>query len=172
MNNIIRDFPSRLIMKISNIIMLDNEINKMLYYNKVDDKDIYSLDDVENPIGVLKDNKVFMDRRIDKVWKESDISVFINLSKDSPYTHNNIKSMKIRTVEVEIGVICHNNCRKIINGFRDSIVFNRIKTVLCEDKNVQGLKGIRWGETTQMYNMPQDYMGYSTKILVDYFGAM
>lgn len=172
MNNIIRDFPSRLIIKIANLIMLDSEINKMLYYNKVNDKDIYSLDDVVNPIGVLKDNKVFMDRRIDKVWKESDISVFVNLSKDAPYSRNYTKSNKIRTVEVEIGVICHNNCRKTINGFRDSAVFNRIKMVLCEDESVQGLKGIRWGETTQMYNMPQDYMGYSTKILVDYFGKM
>ena len=172
MNNIIKDFPSRLIIKIANLIMLDSEINKMLYYNKVNDKDIYSLDDVKNPIGVLKDNKVFIDRRIDKVWKESDISVFVNLSKDSQYSRGYTKSRKVRTVEVEIGVVCHNNCRKTINCLRDLSVFNRIKMVLCEDDSVQGLKGIQWGETTQMYNMPQDYTGYSTKILVDYFGKM
>lgn len=172
MNNIVRDFPSRVMIQISNLIMLDDEINKMLYYNTVSDKDIYSLDEVENPISELKDSKVFIDRRVDKVWKESDISVFVNLSKDAPYSKSGRKSNKIRTVEIEIGVVCHNNCRKIINGFRDSIVSNRIKTVLCDEDSVQGLKGISWGDTTQMLNLPIDYMGYTTKISVDYFGGM
>lgn len=172
MNNIIKDYPSRLIIKIANTIMLDSEINKMLYYNNINDKDIYSLEEVVNPIGKLKDDKVFIDRRIEKIWKDSDISVFINLLKDAPYSRNYTKSRRIRTVEIEIGVICHSNCRKTINGFRDSIVFNRIKTVICENETLQGIKGVAWGETIQMYNMPKDYMGYSTKILVDYFGSM
>lgn len=172
MNDIVRDFPSRLLIKISNLIMLDNEINKMLYYNAVNDKDIYMLDELENPIGDLKDSKVFIDKRVEKVWRESDISVFVNLSKDSPYSNGGRKSKMIRTVEIEIGVVCHSNCRKIINGFRDTIVSNRIKTVLCNEDSIQGIKGVMWGDTTQMLNVPQDYSGYTIKISVDYFGKM
>lgn len=170
MNDIIRDFPSLLTMKISNMIMLDSEINKMLYYNEVNDKDIYSLDEVSNPIGELKDKKVFIDKRVDKVWKESDISVFINISNDIPYSRNYKKSRFIRTCEIEIGVICHTDCRKTINGLRESIVFNRIKELLYKNDSLGTVGEIQWGSTNQMYNTQYGYIGYSTKIEFDYLG--
>ena len=60
MDEMIKGFPNKLMLKLSNMIMLDPDINKALYYNKVKDKDLYSLPPVENPISSLKDNKVFI----------------------------------------------------------------------------------------------------------------
>lgn len=172
MSEIIKDFPSLLMIKISNIIMLDSEINKMLYYNNVTDKDIYSLDEVKNPIGKLKDNKVFIDRRIDKVQKDSDISVFINIASDNPYLRNYKKSRFVRTCEIEIGVMCHNDCRKILNGARESVVTNRIKDLLAGNDNLGTIGEISWGNTNQMYNVPYGFVGCSTKIQFDYSGGI
>ncbi|MBC6695341.1 hypothetical protein H9L25_00920 [Terrisporobacter mayombei] len=171
MDEMIKGFPNKLMLKLSNMIMLDPDINKALYYNKVKDKDLYSLPPVENPISSLKDNKVFIDRRIDKVQKESDISIFINLSNDESYTKRYQTSRFFRTCRIEIGVICHSDCRKTLNGTREGIVIDKIIELLANAK----LGGI--GEATlepfsQLYNMPFGYTGYSAKISVDYFNTM
>ena len=91
MNNIVKDFPNRFMMKIANALMLDNEINKVLYYNNEMDVDIYSLPELDNPISELKDHKVFIDRRIDEIRKEGDIALYINLYRDNPYERNSEK---------------------------------------------------------------------------------
>ena len=62
--SVIKTFPDRYINKLATILLLDEEINKMLYYNEVLDKDIYSLPSVENPISELKDNKLHINRRV------------------------------------------------------------------------------------------------------------
>lgn len=171
MDEIIRGFPDKLMLKISNMIMLDPDINKALFYNKEKNKDLYSLPPVENPISTLKDNKVFIDRRIDKVQKESDISVFINLSNDESYAKNYQRSRFFRTCRIEIGVVCHNDCRKTLNGTRDGIVIDKIIELLANAK-LGGIGEAYLEPFSQMYNMPHQYIGYSAKISVDYFNTL
>ena len=60
--SIIKNFSSNYMTKLATTFMLDDKINKMLYYNEVLDKDIYSLEKLKNPISLLNKNKVFIDR--------------------------------------------------------------------------------------------------------------
>lgn len=171
MNEMIRGFPDKLMLKISNMIMLDKDINKVLFYNKEQNKDLYTLPSVNNPISTLKDDKVFIDRRIDKVLKESDISIFINLANDESYSRNYQRSRFFRTCKIEIGVICHRDCRKTLNGTREGIVINKIIELLSNAK-LGGIGEAYLEPFTQMYNMPFEYTGYSTKLSVDYFNTI
>ena len=49
--SVIKSFPDRYASKVATILMLDEEINKMLYYNDKNDVDIYTLPRVKNPVG-------------------------------------------------------------------------------------------------------------------------
>lgn len=170
MNEIIKGFPNKLMLRISNIIMMDQELNKLLYYSDVKDKDIYSLPILDNPISELKDIKVFIDRRIDKVFKKSDICIYINLANDEPYTRFRTTSRFFRTCKIEIGVICHADCRKTLNGTREVIIMNRVKELLC-NSNLSGVGEASVEPITSLYNMPYEFNGYSTKLSVDYWGS-
>lgn len=46
----IEQFPNKYLIKLSNEIMLDDKINKLIYYNNEKERDIYKLEDLENPI--------------------------------------------------------------------------------------------------------------------------
>ena len=91
--SVIKSFPDRYISKLAAIIMNDQEIAKLLYYNNVMDKDIYSLPDVKSPVSKLLDKKVFMNRRVESLFLKSDISIFINLY--SEYLYKFMKIIKV-----------------------------------------------------------------------------
>lgn len=153
--------------------MLDKQINKMLYYNDVLDEDIYSLADVKNPISALNENKVFVDRKIDKIIKEGDISIFVNVKSDSPYTDGNRTSFLYNTLVIEVGVICHKSCRKTINGIRELVVTDRIKQILTTDADLQGIGDLVIKSSSPMYSIPYyDYNGYSTTFEIIYWKDM
>ena len=58
----IEQFPNKYLIKLSNEIMLDDKINKLIYYNNEKERDIYKLEDLENPIKKLKEKKVFINK--------------------------------------------------------------------------------------------------------------
>lgn len=168
----IRDFSSEYVIKVSNELMLDSEINKMLYYNKERDKDIYSLPDLENPIKELKNKKVYINKRIDDILQEADISVFVNLYKDGQFTEYRNSSPKIKHLEIEIGVICHNDCRFILNGLRDIAVFKRIQKILSTNNKLRGIGMPKIEQPYQIRNIPYEYMGYACIYSLEYFEGM
>lgn len=167
----VRSFQDRYIAKVATSLMLDDEINKMLYYNDVCDKDIYTLPKIKNPVKELQDVKVFCNRRVEKVFLESDISLFINLKKDSPYTKNGKKSVFFETLTLEIGVICHNACRKTLNGARESIVFDRIQYILKNTDYLRAISSPKIIDTSQIYNIPLTFDGYILTCEVRYFSS-
>ena len=75
----VKSFPDKYITKVSTILMTDEVINKMLYYNNECNVDIYSLPEVKNPIKELREKKVFCNRRVYKVYLQGDITIFINI---------------------------------------------------------------------------------------------
>lgn len=170
--SVIKSFPDRYISKLAAIIMNDQEIAKFLYYNNVMDKDIYSLPDVKSPVSKLLDKKVFMNRRVESLFLKSDISIFINLYSDEPKNMNGRKSRFYDTLKVEIGVICHNDCRKTLNGARESVVFNRLEEIVRTNEELDGVKKPKIGGAVQSYNIPYDYNAYIFSITVDYFSTM
>ena len=171
--SIIKNFSSNYMTKLATTFMLDDKINKMLYYNEVLDKDIYSLEKLKNPISLLNENKVFIDRKIDKIIKEGDISLFINVKNDSPYDNNGKTSLFYNELTIEIGVICHKTCRKTINGIRELIISDRIKEIVTIKEDLQGIGNVTVKSSSPMFSIPYyDYNGYSTVLELIYWKDM
>lgn len=168
----IQEFPNKYLIKLSNEIMLDENINKMIYYNEEKEKDIYALDDVKNPIKELKEKKVFINRKAPEVIKDSDISVFVNIYRDFPYVGFYKASSKIQQFKFEVGVICHNDCRFTLNGLRDVLVFKGIEKMLKENTNLSAIGFPTLEQTYPMYNMPNGFTGYMSVYRLEYFEDM
>lgn len=172
--SVIKTFPDRYINKFATILLLDEEINKMLYYNEVLDKDIYSLPSVENPISELKDNKLHINRRVQDLFKkhcESEAYIFINLYSDSPCFLSKGRSRFIDTLRLDVGVVCADGCCNTLNGYRTSIIFNRIVDILNTDERLMGIGKPSIYSTKQNYAIPLGYNAYIITVEIDYFGG-
>lgn len=170
MGSIIKNFSSNYMTKLATIFMLDKQVNKFLYYNNILDEDILSQPDVKNPISTLNENKVFVDRKIDKIIKEGDITLFINVKSDAPYSDGARISSLYNVLTIEIGVICHKSCRKTINGIRELVVTDRIKQILTKTPELQGIGDLTIKSCSPMYSIPYyDYNGYSTQFEIIYW---
>lgn len=170
MGSIIKNFSSNYMTKLATIFMLDKQVNKFLYYNNILDEDILSQPDVKNPISALNENKVFVDRKIDKIIKEGDITLFINVKSDAPYSDGARISSLYNVLTIEIGVICHKSCRKTINGIRELVVTDRIKQILTKTPELQGIGDLTIKSCSPMYSIPYyDYNGYSTQFEIIYW---
>lgn len=168
----IEQFPNKYLIKLSNEIMLDEKVNKMIYYNKEKEKDIYTLEKVANPIQKLKEKKVFINRKAPEIIKESDIVVFVNIYRDFPYVGYYKTSNKIQQFKFEVGVVCHNDCRFTLNGLRDVLVFKEIEQILKENINLKGIGFPTLEQTYPMYNMPNGFTGYMSIYRLEYFEDM
>ena len=171
--SIIKNFSSNYMTKLATTFMLDDKINNLLYFNDVLDKDIYSLEKLKNPISLLNKNKVFIDRKIDKIIKEGDVSMFINVKNDAPYWNGFKNSLLYNQLSIEIGVICHKTCRETINGIRELIISDRIKEIVTTKPELQGIGNVTIKSSSPMYSIPYyDYNGYSTIIELIYWKDM
>ena len=171
--SIIRTFPDRYINKLATILLLDEEINKMLYYNEVLDKDIYSLPKVDNPIVELKDSKLFINRRVQDLFGkkcESEAYIFINLYSDAPCLIPKGRSRFIDTLRLDVGVVCADGCCNTLNGYRTSIIFDRIVDILSNDERLMGVGKPLIYSTKQNYAIPYGYNAYIITVEIDYFG--
>lgn len=170
MGSIIKNFSSNYMTKLATIFMLDKQVNKFLYYNNILDEDILSQPDVKNPISALNENKVFVDRKIDKIIKEGDITLFINVKSDAPYSDGARISSLYNVLTIEVGVICHKSCRKTINGIRELVVTDRIRQILTKTPELQGIGDLTIKSCSPMYSIPYyDYNGYSTQFEIIYW---
>ena len=170
MGSIIKNFSSNYMTKLATIFMLDKQVNKFLYYNDILDEDILSQPDVKNPISALNENKVFVDRKIDKIIKEGDITLFINVKSDAPYSDGARVSSLYNVLTIEVGVICHKSCRKTINGIRELVVTDRIRQILTKTPELQGIGDLTIKSCSPMYSIPYyDYNGYSTQFEIIYW---
>ena len=127
--SVMKNFTDRYISKLTTCLLTDDIINKFLWYNTVKDEDIYDLPKIDNPVSELKDKKVFVNRRVESLFLDSDISVFINLFQDQPAYIGSKRSNKINTLTLEVGVICHKDC-KYQPGKRSTKVSLKIKKEL------------------------------------------
>ena len=73
--DILYGFPNKLIHNIGTKIMLDDVVNRFLVYKDNEDDNVFDLPEIDNPIELLKDKKVFYGRRVATVLKEADISM-------------------------------------------------------------------------------------------------
>ena len=158
--DILYGFPNKLIHNIGTKIMLDNVINRFMMYKDNEYENVFELPEIENPIALLKDKKVFYGRRVATVLKEADISIYITLYDYRPYIKRYDKSRLINTAKIEIGIVCHDNCRNSLNGLRDIAVGSRIVDIFKEEQNLGTIGRIKLESFRPSYNMPTDYHGF------------
>ena len=158
--DVLYGFPNRLIHDIGTKIMLDDVVNKFMVYKDNKEENIFELPEIDNPIELLKDKKVFYGRRVSTVLKDADISMYITLYDYRPYVKRYDKSRLITTTEIEIGVICHENCRNSINGLREVAVGCRIIDIFRDEQNLGSIGRISLESCKALYNMPVEYHGY------------
>ncbi|WP_219710563.1 hypothetical protein, partial [Clostridioides difficile] len=109
-------FPNKMISNIGTTLMSNQDFAKFMIYNNESQKDILSMPDIKNPVKELRNKKVFLNRRVEKVLKDADISVFIIMAEYRPCTTG---SREIKKTKIEIGVVCHDECQNTANGLRD-----------------------------------------------------
>lgn len=170
--DILYGFPNKLIHNIGTRLMLDTIINKFLYYSNVTDENIFELPELDNPIGLLKNNKVFYGRRVNKVLESADISVYITVYDYAPLQKRFEKSNSLSTTKIEIGVVCHVDCADTLNGLRYWIVAQRIADMFKEDENrdISSVGKIKLESIRPLFNMPNpEYEGYQIVVRADNF---
>ncbi len=150
-------FPNKVIYSIGSELMNNQDFAKLMYYKYEKIKDIDELPIVENPVKQLYNKQVFYCRRYEKLLTESDIVLYINHSNKLPYQYT---SQAIKTIQIEIGVACHFDCRESGNGLRDLALTEVILDCLLDSKNIPGVGRLYLVQNPQSYNMPYEYSGY------------
>lgn len=162
-------FPNKLISNIGTTLMSNQDFAKFMIYNDESEKDILSMPDVKNPVKQLRNKKVFFNRRVEKVLREADISVFIIMSE---YRPNSEKSKEVKKTKIEIGIVCHDKCQDTANGLRDVALTDCIVEIVTKNKEIAGIGKIKLESVYQMYNLSTDYNGFIITVSAESFGDM
>lgn len=157
--------PNKIISEVGTKLMTNQRFAKLLYYaNKegYDYVDIDELPDVENPIAKLKNDKVFYNRRFDKVYKKADAGVFIRMGefslKTSTFTDRSY---------IEIGVVCHDKYLETINGDRNLCLIDTIQKVI--DNDMRYIGNLKFVRALPIRDLPIEYEGYYVLLeILDY----
>jgi hypothetical protein cdifQCD_20456 len=139
-------------------LMSDEDIVKLLYYNNVLDTDIKELPIVKNPVKELK-KKVFMNRRIEQLQRESDIMVSVSVySKENwkEMGHSHDKTLKNI---IEVGVCGHQACDNTVNGSRVLAVIELVIGLLT-GLGVESIGQVNFLNMYKTKDLPIEYNGY------------
>lgn len=147
-------------------LLLNKNIAKLLYYtNNTTTLGIEELEEVSNPIGKLK-NKVFRNRRIEKLQRETDVGMTVSI-----YSKSSWKDLGIRhdyTLEnlIEVGIISHLDIDETVNGSR---VYALIDLTIQElsNWNVEGLGKIHFQNMYKIKDLDLEYTGYWLYFTID-----
>ena len=190
------DNLNKVLNTIVNAIVKDDMIFKMLYYvgksktikipsptnptkliNKTYDlesSNIYELpipyDEITKqpiPKHTLLEKKIHINRRIDSILTESDIGLFINLYNIVPTTAGYQPSKNVKTYVYQIGVICHKDIRKTMNGYRELAIIYRIIQMLEETTARGGIGKLKLENVYPIFDIPTDYIGFSVRICTE-----
>ncbi|EGT5447422.1 TPA: hypothetical protein KRM61_000905 [Clostridioides difficile] len=162
-------FPNKMISNIGTTLMSNQDFAKFMIYNDESQKDILSMPDIKNPVKKLRNKKVFFNRRVEKVLKEADVSVYITLFKYNLYKD---RSRIIKSTNIEIGVVCHDECQDTFNGLRDAALVCCIVDAITENEEISGIGKIKLESCSPMFNLDTSYNGFSIVVSAESFGDM
>lgn len=139
-------------------IMSNENIVKLLYYNNVLDTDIDELPKVNNPVRELK-NKVFMNRRIEQLQRESDIMMSVSIySKENWKEMGHTHDKTLKNI-IEIGVCGHQACDDTINGSRVLAILELVIGLLT-GFSVESIGQVNFLNMYKTKDLPIEYNGY------------
>lgn len=139
-------------------LMKNDKITKFLYYNKELDTDINELPSVSNPVGKLK-NKVFLNRRLEKLQREADVGMTINIYSKASWKEDGRKNDTTLLNIVEVGVCCHEKCDDTINGSRTYALIDLVLSEL-NDFTSSSLGKLHFMNMYKTKDLPIEFSGY------------
>ncbi|MCI9976455.1 hypothetical protein JY742_10010 [Clostridioides difficile] len=158
-----------MISNIGTTLMSNQDFAKFMIYNDESKKDILSMPDIKNPVQRLRNKKVFFNRRVEKVLKKADVSVYIMLREHRRCSE---ASRTVKKTKIEIGVVCHDECQDTVNGLRDVALVDCIVNTITENKEIAGIGKIKLEDTYQMNSLSTDYNGFIITVSAESFGDM
>lgn len=151
-------YSNKVTVDIYSKIMSNENIVKLLYYNNVLDTDIDELPKVKNPVRELK-NKVFMNRRIEQLQRESDIMMSVSIySKENWKEMGHTHDKTLKNI-IEIGVCGHQACDNTINGSRVLAILELVIGLLA-GFSVESIGQVNFLNMYKTKDLPIEYNGY------------
>lgn len=170
MPNIIEPYglPNKVISELSAKIFEYPWLLNYIYYTGKEYENVDLLTLKPPKASNLIDKNIFIGRRIPLLMKKVGAFVDIRVNRYQPLL--NKKSPKlIKYVEVDIDIICHEDCQRTLRGTRDITIV----TLLQEALENQGLTGIADSieitSVTEILGMNVEYSGYTVKIQITGF---
>jgi hypothetical protein len=150
--------------EVINRIINDKIFNKFVYYKDVDDKDILSLDDVENPVEKLYNNNIWLHRRPKKILHEEDVNVFLTLED---MRSQNTSNKNIKTMNFKAGILVHEDCLLTANGSRDIVLLERLMFLIENDSFFKSLGECRVYKVNHLFGLGIEYSGFEVYFSID-----
>lgn len=160
--------PNRIMNQMCAELMANQDFAKFVYY-KEEDGDILELANLENPHKLLKNNQVFINRKIPKLLLEYDVNVFMTLSRWRSYTTlKKTMSKTIDEVTIKVVILMQQTCIQTENGNRDVALVSIIKDIV-EKSDLNGLGKCSVEDVAELYALPPEYHGFEMFIKVHGF---
>ncbi|WP_101773516.1 hypothetical protein [Peptostreptococcus faecalis] len=155
-------YMNRMVTEVYNVLIQDDLISKFMHYYKEKDIDIPSQPKVKNPVGALK-KQFFKNRRIETLQRDANVNITINISRKTNWQDGTSKWHGKNSFEniLEIGVSCHNDCDRTLNGSRTYALIDLIVKKLSGN-SIDSLGEVRFIETIGIRDLNQEYSGYLT----------
>lgn len=173
MSKVYIDYANRILQSIVIELVNDDMLSKLLYYVNENEEDIYSLESLDNPVKTLyknddkSKNKVFKNKKILKVIEEIDVCMFINLLSYSQKSTAYSTSATVKTMDIQVGILCHEDCLETLNGCRDVAMIDRIMSILNTSKIIPSIGNATISSVYALLDVPYDFNGYGITISLD-----
>ena len=170
------DNANKVLMALINAIIQDDDVFKLMYYvgEEYRNKDLYSLPIPTNDEGyainkyeALYNKKIFCNKRVDTISTKADIAIFVNLYSLSPAIVNYKDTKYSKKFDFQIGIVCANDVRETLNGFREVALMYRIMELLERSTYIGGVGELQLTNIFPIFDVPNDYLAYSMRISCD-----
>ena len=131
------------------------------------------MESLDNPVKTLyknddkSKNKVFKNKKILKVIEEIDVCMFVNLLSYSQKSTAYSTSATVKTMDIQVGILCHEDCLETLNGCRDVAMIDRIMSILNTSKIIPSIGNATISSVYALLDVPYDFNGYGITISLD-----
>lgn len=154
-------FPMLVINNMVSTILNDDIVTKMIYYTDTkEDENLLEKPSLDNPYKELYKKQIFIHRRVPNILHESKIFIVVNMADYKPYKNG---SKFIKSTNIRINIICHEDVLYTMNGLRDIVVTTRIVDLL-ENTSLGGLGKVTVVRTVPISGLNKEYNGFEIVI--------
>lgn len=153
--------PNIVVAEVMSKLFQHEHLCKFLYYTDEDSKTKSILDRPKVSTSKIVGKNVFIGRRIPNAMLKSGAYLCIRVFKYDVAK----KSKLIKEIQVDIDIICHQDCQSTIHGTRDITLVTMIHDAL-EDEFLCGIGECRVIATGEILGLDVGYDGYRVRVSV------